>query len=109
MTTDRPPFLATIASGMAAGDEAPKPEPTITASDALKNFAADHIRPTLEALTTLEETIAACKKSLSAELAKLCDQSEGFAVHNVEAIKCLNICTDAVTQLVNGRNNAKRS
>lgn len=78
-------------------------EPTVEASEALCKYAADHIHPTIEALTTLEQTIAACKEALKKDLEKLSDQSRGFATRNKEAQHCLSICTDAVTQLINGR------
>lgn len=96
-------IVEAITNNIKAATPEPESEPAVSASDALKTLAADHIRPTIEALTSLEHTIAACKASLQAELLKLCNQSESFAAHNTEAIKCLNICTDAVTQLVNGR------
>lgn len=96
-------IVEAITNNLKAEVPEPRPEPAISASTALIKYAADHIRPTIEALTTLEQTIAGCKATLQKELEKLQAQSESFAAHNVEAVRCLNICTDAVTQLVNGR------
>lgn len=96
-------IVESVATDIKASVPEKEPEPPVSASEALRGFATEHIRPTIDALTTLEQTIAGAKATLQKELATLCAQSEGFAAHNVEAIRCLNICTDAVEQLINGR------
>lgn len=81
------------------------PEPTTTtASEALKAFARDHVKPTIEALTQLRNVVEACRTNLEAHLQKLEENSESFAAHNEEAQHCLRICADAVKQLV-GKSN----
>lgn len=78
-------------------------EPSITASGSLAKYAADHVKPTIEALLTLEATVKACRETLEQDLRKLTDHSRSFADHNVAATNCLNICTEALEKLVNGR------
>lgn len=79
------------------------------ASKALREYARNHIAPTIAALKELRNFIDEYTKELQRELQHLEDESENFALHNHEAQHCFGVCADAVQQLMKKRKDNGKS